>query len=47
MCTHYAYYGVTSEAWEARYTLTEHWERTQRIDSQDGVAELNTPQFTP
>lgn len=49
MCTHYAYYGVTSEAWleEARNTLTEHWERTQRIDSEDGIAELNTPPFTP
>lgn len=49
MCTHYAYYGVTSEAWleEARNTLTEHWERTQRIDSQDGIAELNTLEFMP
>ena len=49
MCTHYAYYGATADVWvkEARQTLTEHWKRTQRIDSQDGVAELNTPEFVP
>lgn len=49
MCTHYACYGVTAEAWleNARKTLTRHWEWTQRIDSQDGVAELNTPKFVP
>jgi len=49
MCTHYAYYGVTTDAWveEARQTLVKHWERTRQIDSQDGIAELNTPKFAP
>lgn len=49
LCTHYAYYGVTSETWveNARETLTAHWEKTERIDARNEEPGLNTPKFVP
>jgi hypothetical protein len=46
-CTHYSYYGVTTEEWleDVRSTLTAHWKKTERIEARNEGLDLGTPKF--